>query len=213
MDSYKSNVYFLVLGDGTAFKIGKSSDPIKRIAGLQNYYKFDLERSFLYECSCSEESFEIEQILHKIFKNKRISFNYDGGTEFFDIVVFGSVCNIMENIADERGLLKKRIYINESLECGLNHYNSIVPVMMKKVTDAIRLKRLSLNMSQKELSIISKVSKKTIERIERGDNSTFENILTLLVSVGMEDVINIGYIEQTNKQRAVKNGFCIINGD
>lgn len=31
--------------------------------------------------------------------------------------------------------------------------------------------------------------------------------------VDKEDVINIGYIEQTSKQRAVKNGFCIINGE
>jgi hypothetical protein len=82
-----SYVYLFPLKNGKCFKVGKSINPYVRFNQLLKYHDLNKNESILYRCENEQDSFELEGIVHKSFKNKRVLVVGDGGSEFFSFSV------------------------------------------------------------------------------------------------------------------------------
>lgn len=97
------HIYVLPTEDRTHLKIGRSIDPIDRIAALINLYPdIDLSRSVILEV----DSHRVETVLHTIFSLRRAPLNKrsDGHTEWFAGDFCDEVLELAQRVAQHRGV-------------------------------------------------------------------------------------------------------------
>jgi len=95
-------VYVLPTKDRCSLKIGRSIDPLERIAGLVNVYPdVDLSRSIII----CVDSHRIESVLHTTFESRRqkLPHRADGYTEWFTGDFVDEVVDFCQRIAHHRG--------------------------------------------------------------------------------------------------------------
>ena len=174
--------YILPLKDKTAFKIGKSDSPSKRISTLLNFYNIDIDGVTIVKCKTVNEAFEMESVFKKILREHQKVLPYDGGTEFFDYTSYAAAIELCKTI------------------CKIKSY-SIIPVKIdiedkkllpyeiesNRFSNMVKRKRIEMDVSQSDLSRISRVSKRTIERFETRGQSTFKNTIKIFCALGIKN--------------------------
>lgn len=96
-------IYVLPTVDRSMVKIGRSNDPLDRIAVLLNTYPdIDLSRSVIV----GVDTHRIEAVLHAIFSHRRMKLNKrsDGHTEWFCGDICDEVLELAQRIAQHRGI-------------------------------------------------------------------------------------------------------------
>lgn len=95
-------VYILPLQDGSRLKIGRSVDPLDRIAGLVNVYpSIDLSRAAIL----AVDTPRIETVLHSVFEPRRLTLpeRADGYTEWFSGNFVDEALAFAQQVAVQRG--------------------------------------------------------------------------------------------------------------
>ena len=118
IDAGRPYVYVLPRKDFSGVKIGRSIDPLERIAGLLNIYpEIDLSRAVIL----SVDSLRIESVLHTVFESRRekLPVRKDGYTEWFNGDFVDEVVDFCQRIAQHRG---RRIEIITDIERHLQEY-------------------------------------------------------------------------------------------
>jgi hypothetical protein len=94
-----SYVYFGITEDRSGFKIGVSSNPLRRNSQLTD--KIDLENSIQFGFKRSD-AFKVEKSIHFLFDKNRITKDKgDGYTEWFDFSAFDEIFNFIINNRDK----------------------------------------------------------------------------------------------------------------
>jgi Meiotically up-regulated gene 113/MarR family len=116
----KSYCVYVVKSEGGPVKIGKATNPRKRLKDLQTTSPFPLSLEYVAECDAESASDRIERLAHKNLQAKRM------GGEWFDVLpVQASLA--LEIAAAELGLELKRwgprftvnVKIDPDLQCDL----------------------------------------------------------------------------------------------
>ena len=178
-----SYLYILPLKDKTAFKIGVSKSPMKRITQLLNFYNVEKEIITIIRCSGMNEAFQLESFLHSALDASQVLFDYDGGTEFFKYSEYQSIMELCSSLCK----FGKYSIVPFELDATLK---PLAPIKIEtnKFATLLKRKRLELNISQTELAKVSNVSKRTVERFEKTGQATFENVLQMFSALGIKDV-------------------------
>ena len=186
-DSY---VYIFLMKDKTSLKIGKSNNPSKRFKELIKYYNLDIKTSRILKCNDEITSFKIERTLHKIFENNRVLYDYDGGTEFFDYNIINDLDLVIDILLDRHDIQKLPLQITLPERISFDNVDMII----KKLGNSIKRKRMSMMIKQKQLSSISGVKHSTLKRIERGHSGTsINNIIKIMNALNMDDIFDSLY--------------------
>jgi len=179
-----SNVYIFKLKDNTAFKIGKSSNIIKRYKTLKSFYDFD-DTVIEIDCGKGSSSYELEQNLHKICKNHHIIQEYQGGTEFFDMNIFEKTLSILIDICD-LNYYKITHYSTGGFDLP-NKKFSECDLILHKIGKLVRKKRLDYNRTQGELAKHIGVSSRSVIRVEQGVSVASHTLIKVLMSLNLDD--------------------------
>ncbi len=199
MESY---VYILMLKDESAFKIGKSNNPYKRLSILRKYYSFNIEKSYMLKCKDVHEAFDVENILHKMFSKDRAIQEYDGGTEFFNTEVFALCNSTIETLINRWGITKSVFSINTANLCTVDEDS--IRSIMNRLGTAVKRHRLLLNITQGTLAKLCNVSVQAIRRVETGKNTSTELLVSVFKVLGLEERLDNLCIEIPLKKRASK---------
>jgi DNA-binding XRE family transcriptional regulator len=195
-----SYVYIAPLRDRTAFKIGKSNVPSRRLSGLSKFYDFDASEIKIINCNTESEAFSLESVLHKSCSKERVAMPFDGGTEFFSCKVLASALGIANAV------------------CEINDYKltPFIPIegvvistepelIINSFSNKIKTRRLHINITHKQLAARTGLSKRTIERIEAGEGVTFLNIVKVTTALGLSDLFSDFRVEDTVRKRASRS--------
>jgi len=198
----KSYVYLFPLKDHSAFKIGKSNSPRKRFSHLLKFYELDYSNSLMFQCQSENDSFIIESIIHKSFKNNQYLFEFEGGTEFFHY-------NILPEVKSLINILSKQYDISEftlpTPTSSLEIDKSNIDILSLKLGNAIKRKRLLLNINQSQLSNIVNTTRQTIARLENGNgNASINTVLSIMDALDMTDFISELYNDKSELNRRVR---------
>lgn len=191
----QSYVYLFPMKDRSTFKIGKSINPSSRFSQLLKYYDLDKDRSTLFLCDSEQVSFTIESIIHKSFQQNKCFFEYDGGTEFFNYSVHEDVLKMFEILSSQYNLLKSPFPKNIKIECS----QSCIELLLIKIGNSIKRKRVNLNISQSQLGNITGITRQTIASIENGNSGpSISSVLSILEVLKMTDIFDNLYHNETN---------------
>lgn len=205
-----SQVYIAPLKDKTAFKIGRSNNPIDRILTLSYYYDFDYSDIMLIDCKTTSESFILENILHTICDNEREILNFDGGTEFFKYIIYDKTVEVCKNIVLLKNFTISSFPIIEDIKM-----NNIVKIddvekIIQSLCNKIHKKRLSCNITRPKLAQISNTTSYTIKNLENGRNISIKNLIRLMKALNMDYIFNELLIEDTIRQRCTNKNISRI---
>jgi len=197
-----SYVYLFPLKNRSAFKIGKSNNPKKRFSTLLKFYDLDYHNTILFKCQSENDAYIIENILHKSFKNNKYIFEYEGGTKFFNY-------NILPDVKSMIKLLSNNYTIKlESLPKPSELLDDFIPtnnIMLIKLGNAIKRKRILLHITQSQLSNITNTTRQTIAKLENGKgNASINTVLTIMDALSMTDFINELYNDNSELNRRVR---------
>ena len=192
-----SYVYIAPLRDGSAFKVGKSSDPSNRLLDLSKYYEFDTEGILVINCNTDKESFNMESILHKSCSSMRVHFPFDGGTEFFEYELLDSAMGIAINVCEINNYSTMKFSPEADVQTGCD-----AEIIIESMSKKIRARRLLMNLTHKDLAEGSKVSTRTIARLEGGLNVSFHSMVKVVVELGISDFFSSFKLEETSRMRA-----------
>lgn len=191
-----SYVYIFPMKDKSSFKVGKSKNPYKRFSQLLNFYDIDKDSTITFQCQSENDSFIIENIIHRSFQNSRILHEYDGGTEFFSYDVFDSVIKLFDILLPEFNLIKAHIRYND---INTSHDSSNTDMLLMKIGNSIKRKRLHLNISQQKIANIANTTRATIIKLEKGHNSSSLSLaLTVMDILEMNDIFDNLYTNSKN---------------
>lgn len=182
----KSYVYVLPLLDKSTFKVGKTKNPTKRITELSRYYIFNKNDCILIECDSQQKSYQIENILHQTFNKSRIILEYTGGTEFFNFNIYNDFLIFLNIIIKQKKLkIVKFEYKLDKFE------ENDSKLLLISIGEAIKRKRLILNISLEKLSNICNVTPKTIRKLEQGSNISLLTLIKIFSALGIKSFENI----------------------
>lgn len=195
-----SGIYIVPLHDGSAFKIGRSADVEKRIAGLTRHYYFDLTELWVLECDGASRQLVLESKMHSVLSDHRVLQEFEGGTEFYEIKYLQSAHRILTEISALDAVEFKKL---KTFVSGINEFifewNESQRNLLT-IGESIKRKRLLMNVTQDRLSMVSGVSKRTIERLEHGEGASLENGLMVLNALGINQFVP--FMDDPEKQRA-----------
>ena len=192
----ESYIYVLISADRGSLKIGKSDNPIKRATILSKYYEFNFFESFYIRCD--ESNFEIETMLHKIFKKHHIHFDYDGGNEFFKYDVLDDILALIK-IFEKYYDLKKYKFKLKKQDIVIEKENQI----FSSIGESIKNRRLFLDINQQELAESCDVNRRTILNLERGQGS-LKNLVRVMIVLGIENKLEKLFENKSLRKRASK---------
>ncbi len=174
-------LYIFPLVDKSAFKIGQTRIPMRRITRLFNFYDVDVSSITIVQCNTNFESEKFEALLHSLLGQYRVRLPYEGGTEFFKYAVYKEALEFCQLVCKLNGYLKVQFEKDASLKplCS-------VDIEKNRFAELVRRKRLELNISQLELAKAAKVGARTIERFETSGQATFENVIKIFSVLGIE---------------------------
>jgi len=178
-------VYIAPLSDRTAFKVGKAVAPSARLCQLMRFHDFEVKGIVIVDCRTVENAFALESVLHKACEEMRVLLPHDGGTEFFSHKVFDEALSIARSVCRINSY-KTVPFVRERKTAEIGEDALIVEAFAAK----IRARRLELDLSQATLAKLAKVSKRTIERIESRGQSTFRNVVAVLIALNLEHLLS-----------------------
>lgn len=191
-------VYTIPLADSSSFKVGVSTHPPQRIAMLSRYYDFDL--SALKALRCPDRmAFQIESTLHNICASEQVVYNFDGGTEFFSMAVYPAITSILISMAELEGFALETFQIDPLSFSKVDETEQV----LNSLSNSIRSKRISYNLTQQQLAQICGVSSGTIKGLEGSCRATsFMTLLKVLRALDLDDAITSLVTTPTSRKRA-----------
>jgi DNA-binding XRE family transcriptional regulator len=207
-----SYIYLVPLQDFSAFKVGKSDRPIDRIKQLSAFYHFDLTKAFTMKCDSTGLAMQLESLIHAACSNHRIAFDYDGGTEFFNCVIYEQTLKLLNNIAELQGFEVVPFPIlplsmHASFIVSVDETKQIVSALVIKIKN----KRLVLGLTQEQLANISGVSIRSIGNLERGVCSSLSTLVSVLVALDMDSLV-YDFQQAISERRRVRKGLLAVSG-
>lgn len=158
------HVYVLPTLDRTCLKIGRSSDPLDRIASLANIYpNIDLSRSVIV----GVDTHRVETVTHTVFSQRRMTLNKrsDGFTEWFAGDFLEEVLELIQRVARHRGV---EYPVFENVDRLLTKYRAHNPnagkraprqtqaeILTRKPLIEARLSELALEHTQRFIDVLS----------------------------------------------------------
>lgn len=205
---FMSYLYILPLKDKSAFKIGKSDSPMKRITRLLNFYDIDTTSVTIIDCRTTTQSYFTETLFHKIFEEYNVTREYEGGTEFFNYIIYQDAMDLCNLICRVKGYSKIPFKADSSVKL-------LTPsqISANRFSTMLKNKRLELNLSQTDLAKAASISKRTVERFEKTGQATFENVLQMFSVLGIEDNFFSNVINNTTRKRAKKKLIFVGDSD
>lgn len=161
-------VYLAFLKDKTAFKIGRSKDPVERLISLSRFYDFDLSEVVLANCNSYDCSAKLESSMHFFCSGHRFRMEYQGGTEFFHFSVYRQVVSLLEESAKLQDYTVEKISVTENLSKRKPDAD-LIELELEKLAHSIKRRRIELNLNRRKMGTIVGVTRKTISRAEAGD--------------------------------------------
>lgn len=178
-DIYKSYVYLFVMNDQSAFKIGKSDNPLRRFNTLKTQYNFN-ESFNIIECDNSKKAFELEHLLQNTFT--KFNCVIDDSREFFEYNIYSSVCDLISNFTNHS---LQYIDINNRKDplndIELNKENLIL------FSELIKTRRKELGYNQQDFAKEIGCARSTLQKIE--STSSFNESLKLYTKIA--DLLSI----------------------
>ena len=196
-----SYVYLFPMKDLSCFKIGKSNEPEKRFRELVTYYELDLSTSKVFECQSERIALTVENILHKTFDAFRTILPHQGGTEFFNYHILDDVIKLIDIISKGYNINQFSLRADEMLNPPSMGESTLLLI---KIGNSIKRKRLSLGLTQDDIAELLEVSRRSIFNLEKGNNCTSELMVSTLLALGMEDLFDNLYIDSTNLNSRAK---------
>lgn len=195
-----SYVYIAPLVNKKAFKIGKADDPTNRLALLTRYYEFDFKEISLINCGNIIDAYRIENLLHAACENKRVIFEYDGGTEFFDYVIYDKLLSIVNNLVEINQFQIEKIAPISSIK-NVTLVQDDIDCLLNALTRKMKNKRLSYNISQEKLAKITGVSLNTIKNTESTGNVTLVSFVKILKALDLDSILSEFEVETPLRKR------------
>jgi len=195
-------VYIAPLVNKRAFKIGKAINPQERILGLTRFYEFNFEDISLINCKEASRSYKVEYLLHSACESKRIIYEYDGGTEFFDYCIYEKAMEIVKDVAliNEYTIDKMAPIVDIK---GLQDIKTDeIELLLNALCNKIKNKRLGYNMTQNQLAKVTGIGLRTIRNIENDGNTTLPNFIRVLKALDLDYILSDLEVETPMKERA-----------
>lgn len=193
-------VYIAPLSDRTAFKVGKAVAPSARLSQLMRFHDFEVKRIVIVDCRTVGNAFALESLLHNACEGMRVILPHDGGTEFFSHKVFDEALSIARSVCRINDY-ETVAFVRERTAGAIEEDGLIVEVFAAK----IRARRLELDLSQEAVAKLAKVSKRTIERIENRGQSTFRNMVAVLIALNLEHLLAGLEVDVSLRQRSTRS--------
>ena len=197
-----SFVYIAPLINKTAFKIGKSEDPINRIMSLTRFYDFDFKEISMINCENIARSYKIESLLHSVCESKRIIFEHDGGTDFFSYEIYDKLMSMINILIEINKFQTKRMPPIENIRNIQVIKNDDIEDLLISLSNKIRYKRLEYNISQGQMGKITGVDIKTIRRMEKRCAGTVPNFIRILRVLDLDGILSEFEVNMPQRQRA-----------
>jgi len=206
-----SNVYLFKLKDNSAFKIGKSNNIIERFSTLSSLYEFD-ENIIEICCDSEQNAFMLESSLHKICNKHQNLQEFAGGTEFFDMIIYEKIINILVDICDVND------YTINGYDTYIEDLDDIdkggINITMLRIGNMIKHRRLEVDYTQQQLATRLDCGLNTIKKLENGKSVNFKIVLCVMSFLKIiDDFLTFPECEYTNRKRATKKlrVFKIVN--
>ena len=202
----KSCVYIAPLRDGSAFKVGKSDKPMRRLTQLSYLHDFNLDKIVVLQCPTVEQTFRTESLLHYVLEEQQSFQTGDGGTEFFSMDGYDTavqVCVAIVRSKKSHRFLK--FVVDTSVEVPIPS-----DVIRFKVAEKIRDRRLGMNLTLSALAKAAGVSQRTVERLEHNGQINLDN-LSKIVSVMGLDLLSADVNKSDRKRARVTKEYVGLN--
>jgi len=200
-----SFVYIAPLADKVAFKIGKSSKPEERIFQLNRFYKFDFNNISIIDCKENIDAFRLENLLHSACDNKRIIYDYDGGTEFFDYTIYDKIMEIVKNVLGilQYPINKMRPIVDiKNIKNRKSVEDDEIETLLVSITNKIRNKRLGYNMTQKQLAKVTGLGIRTIRYLEANRKINLTTFIKVLKALDLDYLFSELEVDIPSRERA-----------
>jgi DNA-binding XRE family transcriptional regulator len=175
-------VYLAPLSNKTAFKIGKSIEPNKRLNHLSRFYDFCPSETLIIQCVTEKQSFQIESCLHKALENHNVSLDFEGGTEFFNYTKFKEAVAIGDLLCSLNGLLKLSFKKDTSIQKAPSS-----EILATQIANRVKSERIEQNLKQKELAKLAAVGVRTVQRLEIDGQCTLDCFVKIVCALKMQD--------------------------
>lgn len=195
-------VYIAPLKDKTAFKVGKSGDPVARLATLSKYYDFDYNNVLLVDCGTNDEAYRAESLFHSTCSKQRIIFAYDGGTEFFAYSTYDDIIVVVNTVAKLKAYKITKMPITAILSAkeivAVDDVGQLINLMAVKVRD----KRLGYNITQAELAKICGIGVRTVRYLEASRAVTLDTFVRVLKALDLDYIFSELEVDTPYRERA-----------
>ena len=195
-------VYIVALKNKEAFKIGRSREPQTRIAYLSRFYEFDLDN--VCWASCHKEprhGARLEGMLHFAFSDTRVIFEHDGGTEFFSYENYHEAKAMMKRLAELHGDSVTELSLAQMLRESYVDDND-VDLLLEGLMHKVKCRRLELDITQRQLAMITGLGRSTIKNLETQGITTLKNFIKIMKALDMDHVFAEWEAIVVNKKRA-----------
>jgi DNA-binding XRE family transcriptional regulator len=194
-----SYIYIAPLKDKSAFKVGKSKTPTKRIQHLSKFYDFDMDDITVMHCGDDNGAYTIESVMHAVLNGHMKIKEFDGGTEFFDFYHYNNSMQLLYDIAGINELSPEQLIV----DLDVAPIGTFIDLSLSSIGNRARARRLEMNITQDELSKLSSVSKATVCRFERGEAVGTDTLIKIMGSLKME--CSLGEPIAHGRKRSRKN--------
>jgi len=192
-------VYIAPLKNKTAFKIGKSKEPNKRLNQLSRFYDFSEGETIIIQCDDEQQSYRIESCLHEAFEKHNVSMDFDGGTEFFNYTQFPEAVSMASILCKINGLPKIGFCQNQEIKKAEKSEKLAI-----QIANRIKSKRIEKNLQQKELSKLAKISSSTLQRLEKNGQCNLDALTKIICALKMQDELFKNTFENAGNKRVKK---------
>lgn len=180
-----SYIYVIKTRDGELFKIGKASDPVKRISYLSRLYDLVYESFDIFDMGSDNAAYALESLLKSVLSEYQRPQPYTAGTEFFDIGAIDMTLEWLKKLDGQSAFSHETVSIDRE---GLCDKVDNVGLLLNGLGIMVRSKRLECGYTQGELAKICGIGKRTLERLEGGETTQISNALAVLSVLGLNIV-------------------------
>jgi len=177
-----SYIYIAPLKDKSAFKVGKSTTPSKRIQHLSKFYDFDMDDITLMYCGDENGAYTLESVLHAVLREHQKIKEFEGGTEFFDFYHYNNAIQLLYDIADINNLTPEQLIVDFDIE----PMGSFLDLTLSALGKRCAARRLELNLSQEYLANAAAVGHRTVQRLEAGSSVNTSCLLQIMQQLEMD---------------------------
>jgi DNA-binding XRE family transcriptional regulator len=169
------HVYIAPLKDKSAFKIGMSREPLRRLTELSYLYDIDAQKVVVLKCESASAAFRVESELQCLFVDEAEPVEGVGGTEFYSHKVYDAAVEICCVLCRAKGYSFVKFVPDKSVVPP-----SGADITQRRAAMAVKERRIGLGLTQQDLAQRASVSRRTVERFGQAEFGNFAKIVTAL---------------------------------